>query len=596
MSAVGKLANKPTKDRAQFTKGMALPSPKSEDVSANEESASEQVPRTLRDTVAKSDNKKSKKHSNKQSNTAEEDDAARELQQRAQKYKRGTEVGGKVRSKKAQAGIDHAQKRRAEAVKAAARSEMLLTESSGYLEAEGTERTFKFTQRQIADNVDIGSTEKMFNLKLDEFGPYSLQYSTNGRHMLLGGRRGHIAYVDWRNGKLGCELHVRETVRDVCWLHNESLFAVAQKRQAYIYDHTGAEVHCLSRHVEPTALGFLPHHMLLASTGLTGKIVYQDVTEGRVAGEHRSGYGPSHVLRVSPYNAVAHVGHGNGMVTLWGPQQPQALAKVQCHRGPIQALALDNSGTYMATSGLDGRVRVWDIRRFEPLHEYRTARPAQTLDISQRGLLAAGWGRSISIWKDALSTRVDAPYMRHQLEADVSSMGFVPYDDVLGCGHAQGVASVLVPGAGEPNFDALVANPFQTPRQRQEAEVRMLLDKLPVDSVQLDPNFIGRMDPRSRAQQHSDSLADAHARHADTRAAGAHLDSAVRNKTKGRNSTAKRYARKRNANIVDLKRLQEMERMEKDLRESAAKRRKAPLPAHETGALNRFYAEKNNTR
>ena len=40
-------------------------------------------------------------------------------------------------------------------------------------------------------------------------------------------------------------LQVKETVRDVHFLHNEQFFAAAQKKYVYIYDKRGLEVHCL---------------------------------------------------------------------------------------------------------------------------------------------------------------------------------------------------------------------------------------------------------------------------------------------------------------------------------------------------------------
>jgi len=77
------------------------------------------------------------------------------------------------------------------------------------------EKTFKFKQEDIVKNVDISSAQKHFDLKFDQFGPYSLNYSRNGRHLLIGGKKGHIGAFDWQSGKLSCEIHLGETVRDV---------------------------------------------------------------------------------------------------------------------------------------------------------------------------------------------------------------------------------------------------------------------------------------------------------------------------------------------------------------------------------------------
>lgn len=58
------------------------------------------------------------------------------------------------------------------------------------------------------------------------------------------------------------------------------------------------------------------------------------------------------------------------------------------------------------------------------------------------------------------------------------SLRFCPFQDILTVGHSGGLSSILVPGAGEPNFDSSEADPFENKKARREREVRGLLEKV----------------------------------------------------------------------------------------------------------------------
>lgn len=470
-------------------------------------------------------------------------------------YGRGRKVPlGDIRDKKLRRKLKVIEEKYKTATLQAKDAEILHENEAGLLEPENElERTYKVRQDEIQAEIAVETAKKKFELKLDVLGPYICDYTRNGRHLLLAGKKGHVATMDWRDGKLGCEIQLGETVRDAKWLHNNQLFAVAQKKYVYIYDAAGVELHCLKKHIEVTNMEFLPYHFLLATVGNPGCLRYQDISTGKIVIELPTRLGSPTSLTQNPQNAILHMGHHNGTVTLWSPNSTTPLAKILAHRGPVRAIGVDREGRYMVSGGQDLKMVVWDIRTFKEVSSYSTRQPASSIAISDRDLTAIGWGTQTSIWRGLFSKsaseqeKVRSPYMSWAGEGKhIERVKWCPFEDILGISHSHGFSSIIIPGAGEPNFDSYEINPQETTKQRQETEVRSLINKLQPEMISLNPNYIGNLDLTSHEQRQMEKDLDK----------PKNTLSVIKNRGRGKNSSLRKYLRKKGSkNVIDERRL-----------------------------------------
>jgi len=160
-------------------------------------------------------------------------------------------------------------------------------------------------------------------------------------------------------------------------------------------------------------------------------------------------------------------------------------------------LTFNPTGDKMVTSGIDRKIKLWDSRMFNhPLSEYQTKIPVNHISLSQKNVMAIAMGDVCEIFRNINMGNIHSihSYLRNIESGAISSVEFVPFEDVLGIGSTKGFSSILVPGAGEANFDALEQNPFRTKNQRREHEVKALLEKIPSDLITLDASQIVGVD------------------------------------------------------------------------------------------------------
>lgn len=348
-------------------------------------------------------------------------------------------------------------------------------------------------QDDIIKAVDITNAAKHFELKLDKLGPYKANYYKNGRYLLLGGKRGHVAAFDWLTKDLLCEFNVRESVHAVQWLHMPNMFAVAQKEWVHIYDRDGIELNVIKGMYRITHLDFLEHHFLLAAASDKGYLTWKDISVGKEIASLPTKNKVTDLTH-NPQNGLLFCSHPNGTMSMWSPNHNRPAVSILCHPASVRSITVAADGNYFATTSVDSTIRIWDLRNnYKSLQEHKTSYTPDIGRFSQLGLLAVSGGSTVTVYKDTYRTDKGlTPYVKQHVKHVINDICFCNYEDILGVGHQGGFTSLLVPGSGEPNFDSHEANPFMTKSQSREMEIKMLMDKISHEMICLDPTELAK--------------------------------------------------------------------------------------------------------
>lgn len=279
------------------------------------------------------------------------------------------------------------------------------------------------------------------------------------------------------------------------------------------------------------------------------------------------------------------------------------------HEGGVRFVRNSPDGRLMVTAGVTSEVKIWDVRMFRCKGVLKMGGCVKAMDVSQRNMIAVGVGGGVFVhdrldrldigggsgvgggdggglllgsgWKLGGGRRkAGRLYMRERFgdRAVVSSVKFCPFEDLVSICLEDGVKSMVVPGSGEVVWDASGPHPYEGRKERREKEVRGLLDKLPPESISLEVGVVGGVekDAKGRLMERKEEM----------RRLKEGKVVKMKKKSKGRNKIGKRL-RRRQANVMDAKKAEMMEKLEQKKRDP--KRRKEIQEAEQVEpALRRF--------
>jgi WD40 repeat protein len=210
------------------------------------------------------------------------------------------------------------------------------------------------------------SGEMLGILPFPEGEPQCLQFTRDGRQLLIGGgRHGHsgcAVLVDIASGeritKVGDEIDV-VLAADITPDKKYIAFGGPQKIVKVYDSQTGDLVHELKKHTDWIyALRYSPDGVLLASGDRSNGLVVWEADSGRLYADlvgHRS---EIRALDFRPDSNVLASASLDGTVKLWGMLESNLQRSFDAHAGGVTALAFAQNGS-LATTGRDRKTRLW---------------------------------------------------------------------------------------------------------------------------------------------------------------------------------------------------------------------------------------------
>jgi len=89
------------------------------------------------------------------------------------------------------------------------------------------------------------------------------------------------------------------------------------------------------------------------------------VSVGKIITEIKTKNGDISSFTQNTNNAIIMSGHSNGCVCLWTPNMTDPVVKILTHAAAVSSVSIDHQGNSFVSTGLDGKMRVWDLRNYK---------------------------------------------------------------------------------------------------------------------------------------------------------------------------------------------------------------------------------------